>query len=157
MSNSFVTPCTIACQALSYMEFSRQEYWSGLPCSSPGDLPDPRIQPVSPALQQILDCLNYQDSDCSDDQFKFSMTSKLCSQSIFFFTQGKNDPRVPPCGLEIGLWDLEFLIWFPTLLLSAGQAGFMRSVGSGAMVLWGLLFGVSAYSRERCYWENQRC
>ena len=33
------------------MEFSRQEYWSGLPFPSPGDLPDPRIEPRSPALQ----------------------------------------------------------------------------------------------------------
>ena len=32
------------------MEFSRQEYWSGLPFPSPGDFPDPRIEPVSPAL-----------------------------------------------------------------------------------------------------------
>jgi len=30
------------------MGFSRQEYWSGLPCPSPGDLPDPGIEPVSP-------------------------------------------------------------------------------------------------------------
>ena len=33
------------------MGFSRQEYWSGLPFPSPGDLPDPGIEPVSPALQ----------------------------------------------------------------------------------------------------------
>ena len=33
------------------MEFSRQEYWSGFPYPSPGDLPDPGIQPGSPALQ----------------------------------------------------------------------------------------------------------
>ena len=33
------------------MEFSRQEYWSGLPFPSPGDLPDPGIEPVSPTLQ----------------------------------------------------------------------------------------------------------
>ena len=33
------------------MKFSRQEYWSGLPFPSPGDLPDPGIEPRSPALQ----------------------------------------------------------------------------------------------------------
>ena len=33
------------------MELSRQEHWSGLPFSPPGDLPDPRIEPRSPALQ----------------------------------------------------------------------------------------------------------
>ena len=38
----FVTPRTIACQALLSMGFSRQECWSGLPCPPPGDLPNPR-------------------------------------------------------------------------------------------------------------------
>ena len=45
----FVTPWTVACQALLSMGFSRQEYWSGLPFPSPEDLPDPRIKPGSPA------------------------------------------------------------------------------------------------------------
>ena len=44
-----MTPWTVACQALLSMEFSRQEYWSGLPCPSPGDLRDPGIEPASPA------------------------------------------------------------------------------------------------------------
>ena len=42
-------PWTVACQAPLSLEFSRQEYWSGLPCPPPGDLPDPGIEPVSPA------------------------------------------------------------------------------------------------------------
>ena len=46
----FATPWTVA-QAPPSMEFSRQEYWSGLPFSSPGDLPNPGIEPSSPALQ----------------------------------------------------------------------------------------------------------
>ena len=41
---------TGVCQAPLSMEFSRQEYWSGLPFPSPGNLPDPGIDPVSPAL-----------------------------------------------------------------------------------------------------------
>ena len=48
-----VTPWTVACQAPLSVGFSRQEYWSGLPCPSPGDLPDPGIELVSlvsPAL-----------------------------------------------------------------------------------------------------------
>ena len=40
----------IACQVPLSMEFSRQEYWSGLPLPSPGDLPNPGIEPGSPAL-----------------------------------------------------------------------------------------------------------
>ena len=47
----FVTPWTVARQAPLSMEFSRQEYWSGLPCPSLGDLPHPGIKPGSPALQ----------------------------------------------------------------------------------------------------------
>ena len=47
----FATPWTVAHQAPPSMGFSRQEYWSGLPFSSPGDLPDPGIEPGSPALQ----------------------------------------------------------------------------------------------------------
>ena len=47
----FATPWTVAHQAPLSMEFSRQEFWSGLPCPSPGDLPDPGIKPRSPALQ----------------------------------------------------------------------------------------------------------
>ena len=45
----FVTPWTVAHQAPPSMEFSRQEYWSGLPFPSPGDLPNPGIKPTSPA------------------------------------------------------------------------------------------------------------
>ena len=47
----FATPWTILCQAPLSMEFSRPEYWSGLPFPSPGDLSDPGIEPRSPALQ----------------------------------------------------------------------------------------------------------
>ena len=42
---------TVARQAPLSMGFSRQEYWSGLPFPYPEDLPDPGIEPVSPALQ----------------------------------------------------------------------------------------------------------
>ena len=47
----FATPWTVAYQAPQFMEFSRQEYWSGLPFPSPRDLPDPGIEPRSSALQ----------------------------------------------------------------------------------------------------------
>ena len=46
-----VTLCTVACQASWSMGFSRQEYWSGLPGPLLGDLPDPGMEPSSPALQ----------------------------------------------------------------------------------------------------------
>ena len=47
----FATPWTVAHQAPPSMGFSRQEYWSGLPFPSPGDLPDPGIESRSPTLQ----------------------------------------------------------------------------------------------------------
>ena len=47
----FVTPWAVACQAPLSTGFSKQEYWSGLPVPSPGDLPDPGIEPKSPTLQ----------------------------------------------------------------------------------------------------------
>ena len=47
----FVTPWTVAYWIPLSMGFSRQEYWSGLPFPSPGDLPDPGLEPRSPTLQ----------------------------------------------------------------------------------------------------------
>ena len=47
VSDSFMIPRTVAGQS---MGFSRQEYWSGLPFPSPGGLPDPGIEPMSPSL-----------------------------------------------------------------------------------------------------------
>ena len=47
----FATPWTVAYQDSPSMGFSRQEYWSGLPFPSPGDLPDPGIEPRSPKLE----------------------------------------------------------------------------------------------------------
>ena len=51
MSNFFATAWTVACQAPLSMGFPRQEYWSGLPFPSPGDLRNPEIEAASPALQ----------------------------------------------------------------------------------------------------------
>ena len=47
----FATPCTVAYKTPLSMEFSRQEYWSGLPFPSPGELPSPGAEPGSPTLQ----------------------------------------------------------------------------------------------------------
>ena len=51
VSDSFVTPWTVTHQAPPSLGFSRQEYWSGLPFPSPGDLANPGIEPRAPALQ----------------------------------------------------------------------------------------------------------
>ena len=48
----FATPEPVVCQVPQFIGFYRQEYWSGLPFPSPGDLPDPGIEPGSPAWRQ---------------------------------------------------------------------------------------------------------
>ena len=53
ITSDSATPWTVSCQTPLSIEFSRQQYWSGLPCSPPGDLPDPGMKPsylVPPAL-----------------------------------------------------------------------------------------------------------
>ena len=65
-------PWTVAYQVLLSMEFPRQEYWSGLPFPSPGDLPNPGIEPTSPALpfkiEQVSDLLKVSSRDNSRAQ-----------------------------------------------------------------------------------------
>ena len=46
-------PWIVACQTPLSMEFSRQEYWSGFPFPTPGDLPDPGIEPASPVASAL--------------------------------------------------------------------------------------------------------
>ena len=58
----FVTPWTVALQAPQYMGFSRHEYWSGLLFPSPGDLPDPGIEPGLSYCRWTLYRLSYQGS-----------------------------------------------------------------------------------------------
>ena len=53
----FVTPWTVAHQAPPSMGFPRKEYWSGLPCPFPENLPDPGIKPVTPVSPALADSL----------------------------------------------------------------------------------------------------
>ena len=62
----FTTPWTVAHQASPSMGFTRQEYWSGLPFPSPGDLPHPEVESRSPSLQaDALYPLSHQGSSIS--------------------------------------------------------------------------------------------
>ena len=75
----FATLRTVACQVSQSIRFSRQEYWSGLPCPHPGDLPDPEIKPVSlmsPALA---------------DRFFTTSSTWLCTQGPYIHTLRKAD------------------------------------------------------------------
>ena len=51
---TLMTPWTVTRQAPMSVGFSRQAYWGGLPCPSPGDFLDPGIEPASPALQGLF-------------------------------------------------------------------------------------------------------
>ena len=70
------TPWTVACQAPLSMGFSRQEYWSGLPFPSPGGLPNPGIEPWSPAFQADSFPTELQ-GKCFSNLVKFCMTQPL--------------------------------------------------------------------------------
>ena len=74
----FATPWTVAYQAPLFMGFSRQEYWSGVPFPSPGDLPDPGIKPGSPALQA--------DAVLSDPPGKPSLYSRFLFKKSVLYT-----------------------------------------------------------------------
>ena len=83
----FATPRTVAHQVSPSMEFSRQEYWTGLPFPSPGDVPDPEIEPRSPTLQV--------DSLPAKPQGKLKNTGvgSLSINSIFDWKKTKSSSR----------------------------------------------------------------
>ena len=88
VSSSWQTLWTIAHQALLSMGFSRQEYWSGLPCSSPGGLPYPGIEPqcpMAPALQTYSLLLGHQGSPIPEEvrtPFIVSASSRALVQKL---------------------------------------------------------------------------
>ena len=103
MCNSFATPWTVACQAPLFLGFPRPEYFSGLPFSSPGDHPNPGIEPASPALQ--VDSLATQGSYTLDLQNEnpqggalASVFFKIGPRSFFFAARLENHRSVfcPP-------------------------------------------------------------
>ena len=85
----FETPWTAAHQALLFMGFFRQEYWSGLSFPSSGDLPNPRIRSASPALQEDSLPLNHQGSPSN-------MFSPAKTETIFTVPQSseEGDPDI---------------------------------------------------------------
>ena len=100
-----VTPWTIACQAPLSMEFSRQDYWNGFPCPSPGDLPNPGIGPRSPALQADFLLLSHQESlGFRTHSPKYYISSILISsaEGLFFNGRSQNITLTPPLALLLG-------------------------------------------------------
>ena len=111
MSVSFVTPWTVAHKAPLSMGFSKQEYWRGLPFSSPGDLSDPVIKPASPALADgFFLPLSYQEAP------KMSLKTESCSvMSDCLQPHGLYSPWISP-GQNTGVGSPSLLQGiFPTL------------------------------------------
>ena len=103
----FATPWTTACQASSFLGFSRQENWSGLPCPSPEDLPGPGIKPGSPALQadafpseppgkpiRLLKDHNMQHASKNQHVNKRNFHSSMHSLMNHFFKKTKFEPGI---------------------------------------------------------------
>ena len=87
----FATPWTVARQALS-MGFSRQEYWSGLPCPPPGDLPDPGIKPASLMSPSL-----------AGEFFTTSTTWEALNQlSVYIYPLPPESPSHRPCSTPPG-------------------------------------------------------
>ena len=80
--SDYVTPWTVAQQAPLTMGFSRQEWWSGLPFPSPGDLPDPGIKPESPALQAESTELEEEPPKSKED-LSFLKQTKACLRQVW--------------------------------------------------------------------------
>ena len=109
----FVTPWTVAHQAPPSMGFSRQEYWSALPFPSPGNLPDPGIEPRSPTLQ--ADALTSQPPG-KQAAHRFVSVNRVSVSSI-----RKNfQINCLPLG-GITLWKTVFFIWLTSRLMIKRQ------------------------------------
>ena len=87
----FATPWTVAYQAPLSVGFSRREYWSGVPLPSPGDLPDPGIEPGSPALQ--ADALLSEPPGKPHFYFQFSSVTQSCP--TLCDPMNRNTPGLP--------------------------------------------------------------
>ena len=102
----------VAHQASPFMEFSRQEYWSGLPFPSSEDLPDPGIEPWCPGLnlglvhhRQILYCLSYREFSNNDSN------SMWCSRMNLWIKQ--TEVYTGSCNLALSKILTSFSILFP--------------------------------------------
>ena len=91
LSNS-VIPWTVVCQAPLSMGFFRQEYWNGLPFPTPGDLPDPEIEPRSSALQ--ADSLLSEPPGKNFRELRKSNNNLWCNSNFSNFRLGYFDAKV---------------------------------------------------------------
>ena len=139
----FATPWTVAHQALLSMRFSRQEYWSGLPFPPPGDLPDPGIEPGSPAFRQTLYRLSHQGSPDFPTNSVFAASHKFLYVifSILFSSKYFLIP-VMFCFSYMGYLDVWFLVFkwiflvMHMLLLSNLNAFWSLNIVYTTQIVW---------------------
>ena len=115
MSDSFVTPWTAAHQASLSVGFPRQEYWSGLPCPLPGDLPDAGLEPTSPVSPALAGRFFTTASPGAPEgcvkctQGSVARGSPVSATGVRGWV-GRSPPRVPPASWGLlcsGSWNLE--------------------------------------------------
>ena len=129
----FATPWTVDHQVPLSSGFSRQEYWSGLPFPSPGDLPDPWIKPSSPALQA--------DSLLSESPGKLQKISSVLVHSVM---SNSATPWYSPPGSSFhGIFQARTLEW---VAISSSR---------GIFLTWGwntLLLHLLYWQMDSYYW-----
>ena len=136
----FVTPWTVAHQAPQSMGFSRQEYWSGLPFPSPGDLPDPGIEPRSPTLR--ADALTSEPLSIWWGINNSSLSTKPVELRGQFFRNLRKMPLSSIYELCLsGLWNFEFV----------HKSSWLDERKS--LILW----GVAALQQEERLTDHPRC
>ena len=112
----FATPWTVAYQAPPSMGFSRQECWCGLPFPSPGDLPDPGIEPGSPTLQ--ADALPFEPPEKTSPLMPMNGCLKCCVEKELEAAPLKGQDTdwlaVPfkGIGMEIGTTGIQYQFFF---------------------------------------------
>ena len=151
----FATPWTAAHQAPPSMGFSRQEYWSGLPFPSPGDLLDPGIQPRSPALQVDSLPLSHQGSPRSTNQATNKAISETQKRWNEFLTSAVKQwtpysstvPTIKISAYNFIQWEEENkghmktgfqAIWPECRCQAAETAGKATGGGGMAIRIWGI-------------------
>ena len=147
----FVTPWTIAYHASLSMGFSRQEYWSGLPCPPPGDLPDPGIKPTS-LTSPALACWFF--TSWGKATLYYGWHEVPCSWILYAFQAGvinsqwiSKSPFLPETWVPLGIASLFHINWvFLGCLLLLRQNRIMAQFD-----FLGLPWqGPEAYSRPVC-------
>ena len=117
----FVIPWTVPCQAPLSMEFPRQEYWNGLPFPSPGDLPDPGIEPSSLAWQaDFLPLSTWKAVSILDLSFYRCCSLQYGYTTVHSFTAGWTYELFPVCGISLRTEDFTSLVQTPRRWIDGG-------------------------------------